>query len=618
MLWQPWLIPCGRMTVADEVGHLTRDLDVMMPLRRYWRLLARYLAPRRGTVLLLALLLLGGIALELLGPQLLRDFLDRAEGGDTTSDLRAIAFLFVGVALLAQGTAVAETYLAESVGWAATNDLRADLAAHCLNLDLHFHHAHTPGELLTRIDGDVTALANFFSRFVLTLLGNTLLLLGVLALLWREDWRIGLGVGLFTGVTLAAMLRLYALARPLWRAVEQEGALFYGFVGERLAGLEDLRTSGPTATAYVLRRLAERLRAWVPLLLRAVFAGQAVWMVALSLFALANALALTVGTGLFRADAASLGTIYLIVAYTGLLIRPIARLQAEIADLQQAGASMDRVEELFAIHPAIGDGPGTALRNGALAVTFRDVSFSYDGTALALRDVSFALAPGQTLGLLGRTGSGKTTLARLLPRFHDPTVGTIALGDVDLGDARVADVRARVGLVTQDVQLFAASVRDNLTFFDPAIADARLLAAIDELGLRSWFAVLPAGLDTPLAPGGVDLSAGEAQLLALVRVFLRDPGLVILDEASSRLDPATECLIERAITRLLIGRTGIIIAHRPATLRRVDTLIVLEDGRVVEQGARAELARNPASHFARLLATGSDAAAPDDPTEVLA
>ena len=522
------------------------------------------------------------------------------------------------MALLAQGVTVAETYLAELVGWTATNTLRADLAAHCLGLDLGFHHARTPDELIERIDGDVTALANFFSRFVITIVGNALLLLGVLAALWREDWRIGLGVGLFAGVTLAAMLRLYAVARPLWRAVEQEGALFYGFVGERLAGLEDLRTSGPTAVAYVLRRLAERLRAWVRLLLRAVFAGQAVWMVALTLFALANALALIVATGLFRSGAASIGTIYLIVAYTGLLVRPIGRLQAEILDLQQAGASIDRVEELFGVRSAIADGPGGVLPAGALAIAFRGVSFAYDGGPLTLRDLSFALAPGQVLGLLGRTGSGKTTLARLLPRFHDPTSGTNALGDADLRATRLPDLRARVGLVTQEVQLFAASVRDNLTFFDPTVPDACLLAAIDDLGLRPWFDALPAGLDTALAPGGGGLSAGEAQLLAFVRVFLRDPGLVILDEASSRLDPATERLIERAIDRLLAGRTGIIIAHRLATLRRVDTVLILEAGRAVEWGGRADLARDQRSRFAHLLRAASDADAPDDLTEVLA
>ncbi len=229
-----------------------------IPLRRYWRLLARFLAPQRGGVLTLVVLLLGGIGLELLGPQILRRFLDRAQSGGALGELHAAAILFIAVALLTQLVAVAETAVAEGVGWTATNQLRADLAAHCLRLDLTFHNARTPGELIERIDGDVTTLANFFSRFAIAVVGNAILLVGVLVLLGQEDWRIGLGVGSFALVTLAAMLRLYTAARPLWARVEQERALFYGAVGERLAGAEDIRTSGPTARAYVLRRFAER------------------------------------------------------------------------------------------------------------------------------------------------------------------------------------------------------------------------------------------------------------------------------------------------------------------------------------------------------------------------
>ncbi len=583
-----------------------------IPIGRSWRLLARYMAPQRRGLVLLAFLIFGGIALELLAPQILRAFLDRAQGGGPRGDLRTAAFLFLAVVLLAQGVVVAETYVAEGIGWAATNALRVDLAAHCLALDLAFHHARTPGELISRIDGDVTRLANVFSRFAITILGNGLLLLGVLALLWREDRRIGLGVGLFALVTLAAMVRIYARVRPLWAAVEEEGALFYGFVGERLAGLEDLRTSGPTAVAAVLRGLTERARAWLRLLLRAVFAGQIVWMVALTLFALATALALAVGLGRFRAGTATIGTLYLIVAYTGLLVRPIGRLQAEIVDLQQAGASIGRIEELLARRSAVVDGPGTSLPPGPLAVAFDAATFAYDTAAPTLQELSFALAPGQVLGVLGRTGSGKTTLARLLLRFADPQSGAIRLDGVDIRAASLGELRARVGLVTQEVQLFAATVRDNLTFFDPTIPDERLLAAIEGLGLRPWLDALPAGLATTLGPGGGTLSAGEAQLLAFVRVFLRDPGLVILDEASSRLDPATERLTERAVARLLAGRTGIIIAHRLATLASVDTLIVLDAGRIVEAGAREALARDPASHFARLRRVGLDAAGPDE------
>ncbi|MFN8512073.1 MAG: ABC transporter ATP-binding protein [Chloroflexia bacterium] len=576
-----------------------------LPLRRYWRLLARYLLPQSRALLLLAALLLGGIAMELVAPQLLRTFLDRAQDSEPLRALYATAALFIGVTTLAQLAAVVETYIAETVGWIATNRLRADLAEHCLHLDLAFHHARTPGELIERIDGDVTSLANFFSRFTVAIVGNALLLLGVLALLWREDWRIGLGVGLFALATLTAMLRLYTAAQPRWAAVSQESALFYGFVGERLTGAEDIRTSGASAVAQTLHRFAERIRRWRGLLLRAVFMGQAVWMAALSLLALANALALLIAARQVLSGGATIGTVYLIATYTTLLMRPIGRLQAEIQDLQQAGASIGRIEALFAARSAIQDGPGVPLPTGPLAVELANVSFTYGDGPPALRTVDLNIPAGTTLGLLGRTGSGKTTLARLLPRLYDPTAGVVCLGGVDVRQAQLSDLRSRIGLVPQEVQLLAASVRDNLTFGDPAIPDDRLRDAIAALGLRPWFDALPAGLDTPLAPGG-GLSAGEAQLLAFVRVFLKNPGLVILDEASSRLDPVTERLLAGAIDRLLRGRTAIIIAHHLATIRRVDAIAILEAGAIIEYGPREALSRDETSRFSRLLRLAAD------------
>jgi ATP-binding cassette subfamily B protein len=229
-----------------------------------------------------------------------------------------------------------------------------------------------------------------------------------------------------------------------------------------------------------------------------------------------------------------------------------------------------------------------------------------------LTDITFTLPPGRVLGLLGRTGSGKSTLTKLLFRFYDPVTGAIRLGDgngraYDIRDAQQAQLRRRIGLVTQEVQLFHATVRDNLTLFDDTIADERILQVIRELGLGNWFAALPAGLATRL-DGNSGLSAGEAQLLAFARVFLANPGLVILDEASSRLDPATEQLIEQAIDRLLAGRTGIIIAHRLATVQRADEIMILDGGHIGEYGLRLELAYNPNSRFYHLLQTGLEEA----------
>jgi ABC-type multidrug transport system fused ATPase/permease subunit len=334
------------------------------------------------------------------------------------------------------------------------------------------------------------------------------------------------------------------------------------------------------------------------------------------------------------------GAVFLIIYYVALLQAPLEKLRTEIEALQQATASIDRINALLAETPEVATGPmidranhvnGTGRVAGTTAgveVTFANVSFHYADndsaagmpaggsnstvngrTATApppavLQEISFDLPAGQVLGLLGRTGSGKTTLTRLLLRLYQPQQGTILLNDLPLTGLDLATVRRTIGMVTQEVQLFQATLRDNLTFFDSTIKDQQITAVLEELGLGRWFAAQPQGLDTMLTGGGSGLSAGEAQLLAFVRVFLKDPQLVILDEASSRLDPATEQLLERAIDRLLANRTGIIIAHRLATVQRADRILLLDGGRVAEFGDRITLAADPNSHFAQLLRHG--------------
>ncbi|HEU4326407.1 MAG TPA: ABC transporter ATP-binding protein [Roseiflexaceae bacterium] len=624
---------------------------MQISLQRYWTLLATYLRPQRLRFAALAALLLGSIGLELLNPQILRGFIDTALAGGSEASLLQTALLFAGVALAQQIVAVLARYVSENVGWTATNALRGDLVEHCLRLDQSFHKARTPGELIERVDGDVTALASFFSQLIISVLGSLLLMVGVLVLLFREDWRAGLAIGLFALAALAVMTRLRTAAVPLWNAEREANAQFFGFLGEQIGGTEDLRANG--ATGYVMRRFYALLRGWLPVARRAHLASYSMWMTTIILFALGSAISLGLGAYLWSQGAISIGTVYLLFTYTELLRRPMEQIRTQLQDLQKADASITRIQRLLDIRPRIADGPGATLPAGALAVEFDRVSFGYEHEArglrleasddgasldawtqdpnadhhspyadppapspdpqapslqplapdLVLHHLSFQLRPGEVLGLLGRTGSGKSTTARLLLRLYDPLAGAVRLGGVDLRDAHLADLRRRVGVVTQEVQLFQGSVRDNLTFYDRSIPDGRILAALEELGLRGWAEGLPHGLETELAAGG-GLSAGEAQLLAFTRVLLADPGLVILDEASSRLDPATEQLIERAVGRLLRGRTAVIIAHRLSTVQRADTIMLLEGGRIAEYGPRAALAADPETRFAALLRTG--------------
>ncbi len=565
-------------------------------------LLRRYLLPRRRQVTLLGVLLFASVGLQLASPQILQRFIDTAVGGGALADLTTIALVFLTAAVLGQLVSIAETYVAENLGMATTNALRTDLTRHCLGLDLSFHGSHTPGELIERVDGDVATLSNFFSRFVVQLVGNGLLLLGVLILLFRIDWRIGLVIAGFTTGALLLVNRLRNLAVPYWAVARQKNADLFGFLEERLAGTEDLRSSG--ATAYALHRLSERHYDLLREQIKASLIGTFGFSAPTAMLGILTVIALALGTLLYQAGEATIGTVYLIFSYTTLLSRPIDQISRQIQDLQKANASLGRVRALFKVQSSLPRGRDHALPRGALSVEFDGVSFAYEAAEPVLRDVSFCLQPGQVLGILGRTGGGKTTLARLLLRLYDPTRGVIRVGGVDLRDAQTSDLRGRIGTVTQDTQLFRASVRDNLTLFDDEIPDERVMDALAQLGLVSWCQALPNGLATLLAAGGGGLSAGEAQLLALARVFLRDPGLIILDEASSRLDPATEQRLERALDRLLGGRTAIIIAHRLATIRRVDLILILEEGRAVEFGRRDDLARDPGSRLSRYLQVG--------------
>jgi ATP-binding cassette, subfamily B, bacterial len=286
---------------------------------------------------------------------------------------------------------------------------------------------------------------------------------------------------------------------------------------------------------------------------------------------------------------------------------PMEVIREQVAYLQQAIAAIRRVRELLSTSSRLTDGV-ELIPDGPLSVDFDAVSFGYaDGDAdgpgpAVLDELSFHLDKGRRLGLVGRTGAGKTTIAHLLFRMYDPQGGRVLLGGVDLATARIASVRSRVGFVTQDVHIFSASLRDNLTFFDSEISDQRLTEILDHVGLAPWLESLPNGLSTPIS--GDTVSVGQGQLIGLARVFIKDPGLVILDEPSSYLDPATEAMLMTALDSLLAGRTAVLISHSLATFSRADEILMIEEGRIAEYGGAGELLSDPGSRLAQLRGLG--------------
>jgi ATP-binding cassette, subfamily B, bacterial len=566
----------------------------------YRSALVTYLGPHRRTLILLGVVLLASIGLQLVVPIVLSDFIDSVISVEDVSRLTGIGIAFLVAGITTQLLEAVSAVLGARIGWDATNTLREDLGEHLLSLDMAFHTNTTPGEIIERVDGDVNALAEFLSRFTVRLVGAALLLVGVVIVSFTRNLIMGAVLALYVAALLVLLYRLRNLAVQAAEEERATSAGYYGFIEERLAGIDDIRANG--AGQFTMHRFAPVMADFYDRTVAAWLKRVVLWVSANTAFWSGDAIALALGVWLFLRGSISVGTAYLVFQYVQLVRRPVEQVTQQLQELQKAAGGLVRVDALRQLKtrvPATGD---AVLPSGPLSIEFDSVSFGYED-ATVLDRVSFVIPAGTVLGLLGRTGGGKSTITRLISRLYDPTEGRVLLGGVDLRDVSADALRRAVGVVTQDVQLFGATIRDNLTFFDRSVPDERIFEVLDRAGLGDWIRTL--GLDKVLGAGGSGLSAGEQQLLAFSRVFLQDPQVVILDEPSSRLDPSTESRLSAAAERLFSGRTVVVVAHRLDTVRRSGRIMVVDRGTVVEHGDREALQADPESRYARLLAAGA-------------
>jgi ATP-binding cassette, subfamily B, bacterial len=545
--------------------------------------------------------ILGGLigaasAGALAGPLIVRRIVDEATAGTTVGDIVRLAVLFLVVAIVTQVLNVVVVRSATVAAWRITNGLRLDITRHVLGLDHEFHRKHTPGELIQRVDGDVTNVSNFLSQVVPKVAGAAIMLSGMLAVLTVLDWRLGVGMMVYLGISILLVLSMRH--RAVRESSDEMGtyAKLYGGIEERLTAVEDLRANG--AENHAMWRFVEDSTEAITSAVRREAAFLRMWWALQIDVAIGLVGTLVLSAALVSNGAITLGTAFLLFQYVHLMIRPLEELADQLEVIQKANGAMHRVVELLAIEPTVVDRGTTSPRRGPLSVTCTGVRFTYDDVQPILHDVDVEIAGGRSVGVVGRTGSGKTTFSRLLLRLVETTHGCIALGGVPIAEIPLAELRRRVALVPQEVELFEGTIRDNVTLFDPQPTDDDVEQALRHVGLGG---LVETGIDRPLGAGGAGLSAGQAQLLALARVWLRDPDLVVLDEATARVDPETERRIAEAIVELMKGRTTFVIAHRLSTLDMVDEVIVFDHGRIAEHGDRTTLVDDRDSHFRHLL-----------------
>ncbi len=562
------------------------------------------LRPYRGRMILMFLALLVETGAGLAPPYLAGRAID---AGIITGDLSALDLTvaaFVAAALLYAVGTYAETYLVGWVGTRALQDLRERLFAHIQSMSIGFFTRRSPGVLISRMTNDVEALNQLVTSGVVTIFSSTLTLVGVIVILLVLDVKLALITFLTLPLLAIASIVFRIVSAGAYRATRERIAAVTSYLQETLSGVRVVRSFGQEPRHVdVMTDLNERNRA---VNMKTVYLNASYFPAVELLAAIGTAVILLYGGSQAIDGAIKVGVIVSFVGYLATFFEPIQQLSQLYTTYQQGMAALDKIFDLLDTEPDMVDAPD-AIDPGTLKgeIEMEGVWFSYKEDAVppadgeptspdlsdiwAMEGVDLHVPPGQTLALVGATGAGKSTFAKLVARFYDPQKGRVLVDGHDLRGVQQLALRRQLGIVPQEGFLFSGSVRENVAFGRPEASLEEIESALATVGAAEFVAALPDGIETEVGERGVQLSAGQRQLIAFARALLAEPRILILDEATSNVDVRTEKTIEKGLERLLQGRTAIVIAHRLSTIRRAGKIVVLEAGGIAEQGTHEEL-----------------------------